>query len=71
MTFEMPINVLSRHILYLVFSSFLSSLLLSELFDIMPQIEKKIKNNIDEKGSNEENGKIEIDNKMRDISAYK
>jgi hypothetical protein len=71
MTPEMPINVPSRHISYLVSSSPLSSLLPSELPDTMPQIEEEIKNNTDEKGSDEKDGEIEIDNEMGSTNAYK
>jgi len=37
----------------------------------MPQIEKKIKNNTNKKNSDEENEKIEINNKIRDTNTYK
>ena len=68
---EIPINVFSRYISYLVFSSPLSSLPLFEFPDTMPQIEEEIENNIDEKNLDEEDGEIEIDNKIRNISVYK
>jgi hypothetical protein len=68
---EISINVPSKYILYPISSNFLSNLPLSELPDTMPQIEEEIENDIDEKKSDEENGKIKIDNKMGDISIYK
>jgi hypothetical protein len=71
MTPEMPINVPSRHISYPESSSFLSSLSPSELPDTMPQIEEEIGNNTNEKGSDGENGEMEIDDKMGDTSTYK
>jgi hypothetical protein len=71
MTPEMPINVPSRHTSYLAFSSPLSSLPPSELLDTMLQIEEKIENDTDEKGSDEEDGKMEIDNEMGGTNAYK
>ncbi len=71
MTPEILINVFSRHILYLISSNLLSSLPLFEFPNIIPQIEEEIKNNIDEKSSDEEDGEIKIDNKIGDTSAYK
>jgi hypothetical protein len=64
--FEMPINVSSRHILYLIFSSFLSSLLLFEFPDTISRIEKEIGNDINENGSD---GEIEIDDEMGDTGS--
>jgi len=37
----------------------------------MSQIEEEIRNNINEKGSDEENGEIEINNKMGNTNIYK
>jgi hypothetical protein len=71
MTPEMPINVFLRHISYLVFSSLLSSLSFFEFPDTMPQIEEEIGNDIDEKGLDGKNGKMEIDDKMGDTYASK
>ncbi len=71
MTFEMSINVFSRYILYLALSSSLSSFSFFEFSDIMPQIEEKIRNNIDKKRSDGEDGEMEIDNKIEDIHVYK
>jgi hypothetical protein len=71
MTPEMPINVPSRHISYLVYSSPLSSLPPSEFPDTMPQIEEEIGNDTDEKGPDGENGKMEIDDEMGDTHVYK
>ena len=71
MTPEMPINVSSRYILYPASSSLLSSLPPSEFPDIMPQIEEEIGNDTDEKGSDGEDGEMEIDNEIGIISAYK
>ncbi len=67
----MPINVFSRYILYLASSNSLSSLLFSELPDIIPQIEKEIENNTNEKGLDEEDEKIKINNKIKNIYIYK
>jgi hypothetical protein len=71
MTPEMPINVPSKYILYLAFSSSLSSFSSSKLPNTISQIEKKIKNDINEKGSDEKNGKIKINNKIGGTNAYK
>jgi hypothetical protein len=71
MTPEMPINVPSRHTSYLASSSPLSSLPPSELPDTMPQIEEEIGNDTDEKGSDGEDGEMEIDDEMGDTHASK
>ncbi len=71
MTPEIPINISSRHILYLASSNSLLNLPPSELPDTMPQIEEEIKNNINKKSSDEEDEEIEINNKMGGINTYK
>ena len=71
MTPEISINVPSKHTLYLAFSNPLSSLPPSEFPDIMPQIEEEIRNNINEKGLDGEDGEIEIDNKIENTYTYK
>ncbi len=68
---EIPVNVPSRYILYPTSSNSLSNLLFSEFPNTIPQIEEEIRNDTDEKGSNGEDGEIEIDNKIGDTSAYK
>src|SRR6266498_4278206 len=71
MTPEMTINVPPRHISYPAFSSPLSSLPPSELPDTMPQIEEEIGNDTDEKGSDGEDGEMEIDDEMGVTNTYK
>ena len=68
---EIPINVSSRYILYFVSSNPLSSLSPFELFNIMPQIEEEIGNNINEKESDGEDEEMKINNKIGDINTYK
>ena len=69
---EISRNIFLKHIFYPVSSSFLSSSLSSlplfELFNTMSQIKKKIKNDIDDDGSDRE---IEIDDTIEDTRVNK
>ncbi len=64
---EIPINVLSRYILYPASSNFLSNFPLSEFSNTIPRIEEEIGNDIDEDGSD---GEIEINDEIRNINIY-